>query len=283
MTHWDYSNPLLLYCTRTESVFYSCGGCCPLPRPNPPLCNTQYELVSFQSLKISIDKWALGYNKTWHPLSIWNTLLTNWNSVAAPAPASAFLSAPAKRTESMIIRQVEIQVIYIKVYHLLQCPISHHGKANISIGSVFPYWCIIIERNKQVAWVLTWCSRTSVVVSVSSFTVKPSWPLTSLTLHTWNRRICFTPLLWSAHYYNTRNIHHYSPMKGTCWLQETVNPGLLMEVQYKNHINRMNSGHDPLFYMTIISVQQNIFLSELWTLLNRPQVTQTWSWYADYL
>jgi hypothetical protein len=65
-------------------------------------------------LKISIDKWALGYNKTWHPLLILNTLLTNWNSVAAPAPASAFLSAPAKRTESMIIRVVEIQVIYIK-------------------------------------------------------------------------------------------------------------------------------------------------------------------------
>lgn len=153
MTHWDYSNPLLLYCTRTESVLYSCGGCCPLPRPNPPLCNTQCQLVSFQSLKISIDNWALGYNKAWHPLLIWNTLLTNWNSVAAPAPASAFLSAPvpasaflsapAKRTKYDHQTSKELGNFHSD-YHVLQRRLA--TMANIGIGPMFPYWRMLIEH-----------------------------------------------------------------------------------------------------------------------------------------
>lgn len=37
-------------------------------------------------------------------------VLTNWNSVAAPAPASAFLSAPA---EGQVTNQVSQQVSFI--------------------------------------------------------------------------------------------------------------------------------------------------------------------------
>lgn len=39
-------------------------------------------------------------------------ILTNWNSVAAPAPASAFLSAPAGKKEKAILSNYKAKTIH---------------------------------------------------------------------------------------------------------------------------------------------------------------------------
>lgn len=92
-----------LYYTERDGGFY--WGCCPLPRPKPPLwkTNTPTQVWAAHSMpnhvvlpwlpRENLMKWACLKNKICRETK--RKVRTNWNSVAAPAPASAFLSAPA--------------------------------------------------------------------------------------------------------------------------------------------------------------------------------------------
>lgn len=113
-----------LYCTENVSENYC--GCCPLPRPKPPLCNRKIvkTSVNLSSMKFKLHQFKLTcqflcngnlkpqpqankkFTKKCCVMVVFTietqihvlkekSILTNWNSVAAPAPASAFLSAPA--------------------------------------------------------------------------------------------------------------------------------------------------------------------------------------------